>query len=97
MAPRIEVLEIGPSRKSTALASAKVRLTVGDVEIIVADLRILQSKSGNLWVGRPSFATPSSDRKAFSYTDVVEFDQETQRAVENAVLEAYEQQDGGRR
>lgn len=53
-----------------------------------SDLRILRNRSGQLWLGMPSYSIP--DGRNFRYEQTVELSRELKRAVEDAVLGEYE-------
>ncbi len=90
MPVQIIVKEIGPPRKSNALASAVVELSFDNHALTIADLRVLRNRSGETWVALPSFAIPEG--KSYHYENTVTADRSLLAQIQAAVLDAYEQQ-----
>lgn len=84
----IAVKEIGPPRKSNALASAVVELSTEGHTLTVSDLRILQNRSGEKWVALPSFAIPEG--KSYRYENTVAVSRALLVQISTAVLDAFE-------
>lgn len=97
MSLTVRVVSVDPPRKPSFLASVKIELfdENGASLLIIDDLRILKNKEGQLWVGPPNFSVPEG--KGWRYVPSVIFSRELRRAVEDAVLTAFEaqQQDAG--
>jgi DNA-binding cell septation regulator SpoVG len=87
---QVNVKSLLPPRKSGILAHATVEIELEGQRIILSDLRVLQNKSGELWVGMPSVAIQDGG-KAYHYEPVVELGRELKRAVEDTVLARYEE------
>src|SRR5438445_826464 len=85
----IKVLSILPPRKNGVLAHIAVEVELEQQRITLSDLRVLQNKSGELWVGMPSVAVQDGG-KSYHYEPVVELSRELKRQVEDCVLVSYE-------
>ena len=87
-----KVLSFSRSSKPAVLASVRVELTVegaGDT-IIIDDARVLRNKHGQLWLAMPSYSVPSSNGRSYDYLPAVILSTALKRAVEDAVLPAFE-------
>lgn len=87
---QIVVKEVGPPRKSNALASAVIELSFDNHTLTIADLRVLRNRSGECWVALPSFAIP--DGKSYRYENTVTADRGLLALIQAAVLDAFEAQ-----
>jgi hypothetical protein len=98
----IKVLLLTRSQKPTVLASVRIELAVensGD-SITTDDARVLRNKQGQLWVAMLSYSVPAAVRRGYDYSPAILLSVPLKRAVEDAVLLAYEtwarEQDGDR-
>ncbi len=88
---QVKVLAFSRSPKPTVLASVRVELAVegtGD-SIIIDDARVLRNKHGQLWLAMPSYSVPASNGR-YDYLPAVTLSTALKRAVEDAVLPAFE-------
>lgn len=86
---QVNVKSIITPRKGGIFAHVAVEIQLEEQRILLSDLRVLQNKSGEHWVGMPSVAIQDGG-KSYHYEPVVELSRELKRAVEDAVLGAYE-------
>jgi DNA-binding cell septation regulator SpoVG len=87
--PSIEVLAIGPPRKSSYLAESSVKITLEDGEsFVIADLRIIRNKNTQLWVAMPTYSI--KDGAAWKYLASIELSRRLRRQLEDVVIAAYE-------
>jgi DNA-binding cell septation regulator SpoVG len=87
----IKVLSIKPSGKAHRLADASIELTDSNGDsLVVSDLRILENRQGQFWVGMPSRSVSEGGR-SFQYIPQVEPSRLLQRKIEDAVLTAFEE------
>jgi len=87
----VNVRIIQASAKLHRLADASVELTDSDGDsLVIADLRILQNKQGQIWVAMPSRSVSDSGR-SFQYIPQIESNRQLQRKIEDAVLAAFEE------
>jgi DNA-binding cell septation regulator SpoVG len=86
---KVDVRSLIPPRKSGILAHATVEIELEGQRIVLGDLRVLQNKSAELWVGMPSVAIQDGG-KAYHYEPVVELGRDLKRVVEDAVLARYD-------
>jgi DNA-binding cell septation regulator SpoVG len=85
---KVTVKSLVPPRKNGILAHASVEIELEGQRITMSDLRVLQNKSGELWVGMPSVAVQDGG-KSYHYEPCVELGRELKRQVEDCVLDAY--------
>ncbi len=86
MTPKIEVLTIRPSRKPSALADVKIRLTFDPGTVIeVDDLRVIRNKYGELWVANPTYSLQDGP-KSYRYEKVCDFSRQLTREISDAVI-----------
>ncbi len=96
---QVKVLAFSRSPKPAVLASVRVELAVegtGD-SIIIDDARVLRNKHGQLWLAMPSYSVPSSNGRSYDYLPAVILSTALKRAVEDAVLPAFEAWEGEQR
>ncbi len=88
---QVKVLAFNRSPKPAVLASVRVELTVeGSADsIIVDDAWLLRNKHGQLWLAMPSYSVPLSNGR-YDYLPAVVLSMALKRAVEDAVLPAFE-------
>ncbi len=86
---QVTVLAIIPPRKPSCLAEASVRIALDDGEsVVVNDLRIIRNRAGVVWVALPTFSVKEGN--GYRYEPTVELGRALKRAVEDAVLPAFE-------
>ena len=88
----VKVLSFSRSSKPAVLASVRIELAVegaGD-SIIIDDARVLRNRHGQLWLAMPSYSVPSSNGRSYDYLPAVILSTALKRAVEDAVLPAFE-------
>ncbi len=89
---QVKVLAFSRSPKPTVLASVRVELAVegtGD-SIVIDDARVLRNKHRQLWLAMPSYSVPANDGRGYDYLPAVIPSTALKRAVEDAVLPAFE-------
>lgn len=86
---QVNVKSVIPPRKNGMLAHVVVEVELEGQRITLSDLRVLQNKSGELWIGMPSVAIQDGG-KSYHYEPIVELSRELRRSVEDNVLAAYE-------
>lgn len=95
MQPLVEVLSVNPPRKSSFLATAKVRLTFGEpgaVSVVeVDDIRVLKNHRQETWIALPTFSV--QDGRNYRYEKTIDVSRGLLRQIETAVLDAYEKWD----
>lgn len=90
---QVKVLAFSHSPKPSVLASIRVELAVegtGD-SIIIDDARVLRNRHGQLWLAMPSYSVPANGGRGYDYLPAVTLSTTVKRAVEDAVLPAFEQ------
>jgi DNA-binding cell septation regulator SpoVG len=87
---QIKVLSLSRSPKSCVLATAGIELTVEGESITIDDARVLRNKHGQLWLAMPSYSVPSGNGRSYDYLPAVILSTGLKRAVEDAVLPAFE-------
>ena len=89
---KVTVLSISRSPKPAALASVRLELAAdtGD-SVIIDDARVLRNKHGQLWLAMPSYSVPANGGRGYDYLPAVTLSTTVKRAVEDAVLPAFEQ------
>jgi hypothetical protein len=90
---KVTVLSISRSNKPAVLASVRVELAVestGD-SIIIDDARVLRNRHGVLWLAMPSYSVPANGGRGYDYLPAVTLSTTVKRAVEDAVLPAFDQ------
>jgi hypothetical protein len=88
----VKVLSFSPSSKPAVLASVRIELSVegtGD-SITIDDARVLRNKHGQLWLAMPSYSVPAYGGRGYDYLPAVILSTALKRAVEDAVLPAFE-------
>lgn len=89
----VKVISISRSSKPAVLASVRIELAIegpGD-SIIIDDARILRNRHGQLWLAMPSYSVPVNGGRGYDYLPAVILGTALKRAVEDAVLPAFEQ------
>jgi DNA-binding cell septation regulator SpoVG len=88
---QIKVLAFSSSPKLSVLASVRIELVAetGD-SITVDDARILKNRNGQLWLAMPSYSMPTSGGRGYDYAPALVLSTALKRAVEDAVLPAFE-------
>jgi DNA-binding cell septation regulator SpoVG len=90
---KVTVLSISRSNKPAVLASVRIELAIesaGDT-IIIDDARVLRNKHGQLWLAMPSYSVPATGGRGYDYLPAVILSTALKRAVEDAVLPAFEE------
>jgi DNA-binding cell septation regulator SpoVG len=86
----VKVKSVRPSTKPHRLADSIIELTDADGDsLVIADIRILQNRQGQVWVAMPSRSVNESGR-SFQYLPQVEVNRPLNRKIEDAVLAAFE-------
>lgn len=89
----VKVLSFSRSNKPSVLASVRIELIVegtGD-SIIVDDARVLRNRHGQLWLAMPSYSVPATGGHGYDYLPAIILSTALKRAVEDAVLPAFEE------
>jgi DNA-binding cell septation regulator SpoVG len=89
---QVKVLAFSRSPKPSVLASVRIELAVegsGD-SIVIDDARVLRNKHGQLWLAMPSYSVPANGGRGYDYLPAVILSTALKRAVEDAVLPAFE-------
>jgi DNA-binding cell septation regulator SpoVG len=89
----VKVLSFSRSNKPAVLASVRIELAVdstGD-SIIIDDARVLRNRHGQLWLAMPSYSVPANGGRGYDYLPAVTLSTTVKRAVEDAVLPAFEE------
>jgi hypothetical protein len=79
---QIKLLSFSRSPKPSVLATARIELTVDGESIIIDDARVLRNKHGQLWL--------ANGGRGYDYLPIVILSATLKRAVEDAVLPAWE-------
>jgi len=89
---QVTVLAFSRSNKPAVLASAHIELAANDASdsIIIDDARVLRNKHGQLWLAMPSYSVQASGGRGYDYLPAVILSTALKRAVEDAVLPAFE-------
>jgi hypothetical protein len=87
---QIKVLSFSRSPKASVLATVRVELTVEGESITIDDARVLRNKHGQLWLAMPCYSVPMSGGRGYDYLPAVMLSTVLKRAVEDAVLPAFE-------
>jgi hypothetical protein len=87
---QIKLLSLSRCPKPSVLATARIELTVEGDSIIIDDARVLRNKYGQLWLAMPSYSAPMNGGRGYDYLPAVIFSAALKRAVEDAVLPAFE-------
>ena len=87
---QITALSFSRSLKSSVLATVRIELTVEGESIIIDDSRVLRNKHGQLWLAMPSYSVPMTGGRGYDYLPAVILSTGLKRAVEDAVLSAFE-------
>jgi DNA-binding cell septation regulator SpoVG len=86
----VEVLELKESEKNNVLASATVKISLdANLQITIADFRVLRNKQGGLWIAPPSRAVQLPASRSFEYHPVVVLSRTLQRETEDKILAAF--------
>jgi DNA-binding cell septation regulator SpoVG len=87
----VKVLSFSRSNKPAVLASVRIELAddSGD-SITIDDARVLRNKLGLLWLAMPSYSVPMTGGRGYDYLPAVILGTALRRAVEDAVLPAFE-------
>jgi len=93
--PCVNVLDIRPSRKSSAIADLTIEIQTKCGTITIADCRILRNRQNQTWMAMPSYPVPTSGRD-FKYEQTVLLSKELRRAVDDAALAGFEKWDAAR-
>ena len=94
---KVTVLSISRSNKPAVLASVRIELVVegtGD-SIIIDDARVLRNRHGELWLAMPSYSVPANGGRGYDYLPAITLSTTVKRAVEDAVLPAFEEWERG--
>jgi hypothetical protein len=85
----IKVLGFRPTNKPAVLASVRIELVTetGD-SITIDDARVLRNRNQQLWLAMPAYSLPTSG--GYDYLPAVTLSTSLKRAVEDAVLPAFE-------
>jgi hypothetical protein len=88
---QIKPLAFNASAKPPVLATARIELTTeaGD-SVTIDDARVLRNKHGQLWLAMPSYSIQIAGGRGFDYLPAVVLSTTLKRAVEDAVLPAFE-------
>jgi len=87
---QIKVLSFSQSPKPSVLATARIELNVEGDSITIDDARVLRNKHGQLWLAMPSYSVPMTGGRGYDYLPAVILSTGLKRAVEDAVLPAFE-------
>ena len=88
---QIKVLAFSRSPKPAVLASVRFELTAdAEDSVIIDDARILRNRNGTLWLALPSYSIPADGGRGYDYLPAVTLGTSLKRAVEDAVLPAFE-------
>ncbi len=87
---QIKLLSFSRSLKPSVLATARIELTVEGESIVFDDARVLRNKQGQLWLAMPSYSVPMNGGRGYDYLPAVILSTGVKRAVEDAVLPAFE-------
>jgi hypothetical protein len=89
---QIRVLAFSRSVKPSVLASVRIELAVEDTgdSITIDDARILKNRNGQLWLAMPSYSMQTVGGRGYDYLPALILSNALKRAVEDAVLPAFE-------
>jgi hypothetical protein len=89
---QIKVLAFSRSAKPAVIASVRIELAVEGTtdSITIDDARILKNRNGQLWLAMPSYSLPTSGGRGYDYLPAVILSTALKRAVDDAVLPAFE-------
>src|SRR5260370_39430074 len=90
---KVTVLSISRCNKPAVLASVRIELAIegtGD-SIIIDDARVLRNRHGQAWLAMPSYSVPASGGRGYDYLPAIILGTAMKRAVEDAVLPAFEE------
>jgi hypothetical protein len=88
---QVKVLAFSRSVKPAVLASVRFELIAenGD-SVTVDDARVLKNRNGQLWLAMPSYSMQTVGGRGYDYLPAVILSNALKRAVEDAVLPAFE-------
>src|SRR5215472_4217544 len=88
----IKIVAFSRSAKPAVLATVRIELTTdsGD-SITVDDARVLRNRHGQLWVAMPCYSIAATGGRGYDYLPAIILSTSLKRAVEDAVLPAFEQ------
>ncbi|MGA3294969.1 MAG: hypothetical protein ABSE45_13420 [Candidatus Acidiferrales bacterium] len=85
---KVEILSVTPSRKPSALANVKIRLTCDEGYCIdIDDIRVLRNNRNELWTALPTYSV--AEGRGYRYEKTVDVSRGLFRQVDDAVLDAY--------
>jgi len=88
---KIKILAFNRSPKPAVLASVRIEVWAENGEsITIDDARVLRNKHSQLWLAMPSYSVPASGGRNYDYLPAVILSTALKRAVEDAVLPAFE-------
>jgi hypothetical protein len=89
---KVTLLSISRSNKPAVLASVRIELAADTGEsVIIDDARVLRNRHGQLWLAMPSYSVPANGGRGYDYLPAITLSTGVKRAVEDAVLPAFEQ------
>jgi hypothetical protein len=94
---QVRVLGFSHSPKPSILASVRIELVseAGGDSITIDDARVLRNKHGQLWLAMPAYSVPVAGGQGYDYLPAVILSTTLMRAVQDAVLPAFEQWKNG--
>jgi hypothetical protein len=89
---KVKVLGFSRSPKPAVLVTVRIELSTesGD-SITIDDARVLRNRHGQLWLAMPAYAIPTNGGRSYEYQPSIILSTSLRRAVEDAVLPAFEQ------